>query len=204
VILAAVTGVIGDDFKGDGYTPPVFSDSNSLIGLKLGDKKRKYEQPKEEYVVKPVYNGTVIDHIPDQLGWKLAHAMRFDDPEKFSRGRVVYAQGLPSKSLNSKEIMMLHHHELNEAELRIAAMVAPGVTINIIRNGEVISKYKTQLPDVINGILQCDNKRCISNDPKEDAPGRFYVKKREPAELSCHYCDTLHGMEKGNMKMVMK
>jgi aspartate carbamoyltransferase catalytic subunit len=204
VILAAVTGAIGDDFKGKGYTPPVYNECNSLIPLKLGGKKRKYEQPKEEYVVKPVFHGTVIDHVPDQLGWKLAHALGMDDSDRFSRGRVVYAQGLHSASLNSKEIMMLHNHELSEAELRIVAMVAPGVTINIVRNGAVTAKYKTQLPDVINGILQCDNKRCISNDPKEDAPGRFYVRNRNTAELSCHYCDTMHGMEKGNLKTVLK
>jgi aspartate carbamoyltransferase regulatory subunit len=204
VLLAAVTGVIGEDFNGKGYVPPVFGEIDSLIPLKLSDKKRQYEPSKEEYVVKPVYNGTVIDHIPDQLGWQLVHALGMDDTERFSRGRVVYAQGLHSKLLNSKEITMLHGYELNDAERHIVAMVAPGVTINIIKNGTVTAKYKTQLPDKIDGILQCANQKCISNDQKEDAPSRFYVKKREPAELSCHYCDTIHGMQKGNLKTVMK
>lgn len=204
VLLAAVTGVIGEDFAGKGYKPPVFGEVDSLIPLKLGEKQRKYDPSKEDYVAKPVYNGTVIDHVPDQLGWKLAHALGMDNVERFSRGRVVYAQGLHSKSITSKEILMLHGCELSDEERRIVAMVAPGVTINIIKNGTVTSKYKTQLPDKIDGILQCANQRCVSNDQKEDAPSRFYVRKREPAELSCHYCDTLHGMQKGNLKTVMK
>jgi aspartate carbamoyltransferase catalytic subunit len=193
VLLCALLGTIGDDFKGKGYNPPTYNDSNTLIPI---ERKSEEKSKNKDHIIRPVYSGTVIDHIPEGMAIKLYHALGLGN--KFSR--TVMAQGLNSRSMNSKEIMMLSGHELSETELNTIAMIAPGVTINIVRNSEVAKKYKTQLPDKITGLLTCSNNRCISNDPREDAPSIFYTQKREPvAELSCHYCDTAHSFKKGNL-----
>ncbi|HSU72759.1 MAG TPA: aspartate carbamoyltransferase [Candidatus Binatia bacterium] len=203
VLLAAVTGSIGNDFRGKPYQQPLFTDTNALVSLPFSAKKREYDS--KDYTIKPVHTGTVIDHIPDQLSWTLAHQLGLDSKDRFARGRTAHATGLSSKTLKTKDVLMIYGYELSEADSRIVAMVAPGVTINTIRNGEVVAKYKTQLPDKIQGILECVNERCVSNDAREDAPSVFYVTQREPtAELSCHYCDTVHGMAQGNLKTVLR
>ena len=202
LLLSMVDGAMGEDFKGKGYIARQLSDASTLVRLPVGNETKE----RKDYQLRPVYNGTVIDHIPDQVGFKLVRALGLDDENKYSRGRVGLAQGLSSKRIASKEIIHLNGHELSPQECNIIAMIAPGVTINIIRSGHVTDKYRTQLPDKItHGQLQCSNTNCISLDRREDAPNIFYVIHKEPAaELQCHYCDTVHSYKRGNLKTVMK
>ncbi len=107
---------------------------------------------------------------------------------------------MPSASMGKKDILMIDDYELSEHELNTVAIISPGVTINIIRDQKVVAKGKTQLPDRIKGLLECSNTRCVSHNPHEDAPSIFYF-QRESEELRCHYCDTLHSVKRGNLKI---
>jgi len=198
VLLCAVLGKIGKDFTGESYKQRELSEKNSLEAITLRTDKQTKHDP--EHHLKPVYNGTVIDHLPDGMAVKLYLALHLDD--KFSRHRARIAEGLGSERMTTKDLLMIKDHRLNETELNTVAMLFPGVTINMVNQGQIVEKYKTQLPDKIKGLLECQNSKCISRNEREDAQSIFYTVKREPAaELKCHYCDTLHGYKMGNLKL---
>ena len=190
VLFCAILGVIGDDFKGTGYVRPNLSEKNTLIELPIGEKKKI-----EQFEIKPVYTGTVIDHIPAGMAVEIDRRV-FEN--KFMRGGI--ARAVPSKRMPTKDIMTLVNYELTGEELNIVAMMAPGVTINIVKEGTVVHKYRTQLPDVVIGQLQCKNSECISRDDKEVATSKFYTKRRDPVLLQCHHCDTLYTETKKDMR----
>ncbi len=226
VLLAAVLGKIGEDFNGEGYKQPQYNDTDALVEIKReamrqqpdtldsvtefqlsqmsADQARaivkKAQQEKGDQRIVPVHSGTVIDHIPDLMAVRIYDALHLGDETKHTRGRARIAEGVYSGSLKSKDILMIDGRTLTQDECRIIAMIAPGVTINIVDQGQVVRKYKTQLPGKIEGVLECSNETCISRDLKEDAPSIFYLTRRTPqAELSCHYCDKLHGYKRGNL-----
>ena len=50
-------------------------------------------------------------------------------------------------------------------------------------------KKQVTLPDVLVGIVKCDNPKCITNNEPMDT--LFEVIDREKVELKCHYCDRI-------------
>ncbi|HIH61495.1 MAG TPA: aspartate carbamoyltransferase regulatory subunit, partial [Methanobacteriales archaeon] len=72
------------------------------------------------------------------------------------------------------------------------ALIAPKATINIIRDYEIVEKWKVHLLDEVHGILKCPNPNCITNK-REPVETRFYVINREPVILRCHFCERLMG-----------
>jgi aspartate carbamoyltransferase regulatory subunit len=74
-----------------------------------------------------------------------------------------------------------------EDEINRIALVAPNVTLNIIKNYEVIEKKKVILPNEIIGIVKCNNPKCITNN--EPMKTRFHIIDKEKVELQCHYCE---------------
>ena len=100
---------------------------------------------------------------------------------------------VPSKQLGLKDIVKIEGRELVPEEVDKIALLAPGASINIVRNYQVMDKKRVKLPNSIRGIVKCGNPACISNS-NEPVQTQFYVKSQEPLMIRCHYCSFL--MEK--------
>ena len=94
---------------------------------------------------------------------------------------------VPSGAIGSKDIVKVENRELEEEEVDRISLIAPNATINIIRDFEVIEKYRVDLPEKLVGVVKCGNPNCISNT-NEPVISRFIVNKK-PVELRCIYCD---------------
>ena len=72
----------------------------------------------------------------------------------------------------------------------IAKLLSPGITINEVKNEQIIKKIKPPLPQKISGILKCNNPRCITSDEKylEDV---FDLVDEDKGLYKCQYCDTI-------------
>lgn len=132
-----------------------------------------------------IRDGTVIDHIPPGQALKVLRIMGVDGGE----GHVVtVAMNVPSASKGRKDIVKVEGREIRPSEMDRIALLAPGATINIIREFEVAQKYQVQLPDVLEGVIPCENPNCISNQ-REPVPSRLCVRSREPLILRCAFCE---------------
>ena len=140
---------------------------------------------KHELKVKPIENGTVIDHIPANKALQVLKILGL--PEEGIN--VTLAMNVSSK-LGFKDIVKFETRELGPTEIDKIALIAPDATINIIRDYEIISKNQVRLVKELNGIVKCTNPKCISNT-SEPIESRFYLVESDPITVRCHYCESL-------------
>lgn len=135
--------------------------------------------------ITPIKNGTVIDHISSGMGLKVLSILGIKADTNSTVSVLIHAQ---SKQTGFKDVVKIEDRELQPKEVNKIALIAPNATINIIRNYEVAEKHEVKLPNIVKGIVKCENLNCISNT-KEPIESKFIVLSRNPPKLKCHYCD---------------
>jgi len=136
-------------------------------------------------IVSKIMNGTVIDHIPAGKALDILNVLNIKGSEGL---RIAVLMNVESKKLGRKDIIKIEQKKLTPTEVNVIALIAPTATINIIENFLVVSKYRVEIPEVIEGILRCPNPTCISNKGGEPIRSRFKVVSREPLKIQCVYC----------------
>lgn len=140
---------------------------------------------KKELAVAALENGTVIDHLPVESVFKLAHLLELANSDSI----ITIANNLPSSRLGKKGIIKIADRDFSPELLSRIALLAPSAVINTIRNYEVVKKEAVQMPDEVIGILTCTNPKCITRN--EPMPSRFITSHSPEGEITlrCHYCD---------------
>ncbi|CRK85476.1 Aspartate carbamoyltransferase regulatory chain [Candidatus Providencia siddallii] len=134
--------------------------------------------------VEAINYGTVIDHIPPQIGFKLLKLFKLTETDE----RITIGLNLPSSNLGKKDIIKIENTVLTAEQANQLAMYAPGATVNCIENYQVIKKLLLKLPNCINNILFCPNCNCISHN--EHVSSEFTVKKiAKEVILTCNFCE---------------
>ena len=142
-----------------------------------------------ELIVSKIENGTVIDHIPAGRALAVLRVLGITGKEGM---RVALVMNVESSKLGKKDIVKIEGRELTPEEVNIISAVAPTATINIIRNFEVVKKFKVSPPEVIKGRFKCKNPTCITNAPREPVEPTFYLVRKEPPLFVCAYCGRYH------------
>ncbi len=145
-------------------------------------------------MVAAIENGTVIDHIPSGKLFEVISLLHLDELSN----AVMIGFNLKSKKMERKSIIKIADKFFSDAELNQLSVVAPNVSLCIIRNYEVAEKKCVSLPEKLRGIVKCANPKCISNN--EPMPSLFHVSDRENGILRCHYCEKEQNLE--NVKLV--
>lgn len=137
--------------------------------------------------VAKIRNGTVVDHITPGYALDVLRILGIT-----GRGNDIVSalMNVASKKYRRKDMVKIENRELKPEEVNKIALVAPHATINIIRKHEVVSKRRVKLPSVIRGTVRCANPSCITNTGEPIEPV-FYVGRKTPLRLRCHYCDRI-------------
>ncbi|KUK45562.1 MAG: aspartate carbamoyltransferase regulatory subunit [Methanothrix sp.] len=138
-----------------------------------------------ELRVTPIGNGTVIDHIPAGQALNVLKILGID---RTTEATISVLMNVSSLRSGKKDIVKVEDRELKEEEVNKISLIAPGATINIIRNRRVVEKYTVDMPDLIVGVLRCPNPSCISNT-NEPIKSQLLVKSKNPVVLRCVYCE---------------
>lgn len=138
---------------------------------------------KKELAVAALRSGTVIDHIPAAVLFKVARIL---DIEKLDTA-VTIGNNLASAKLGKKGIIKVADVFYPTETLNRIALIAPHAKVNVIRDFEVVEKRRVTLPDEITGIVRCNNPKCITNN--EPMTTRFTVVDRDDVTIRCHYCN---------------
>ena len=134
--------------------------------------------------VEAIKRGTVIDHIPAQVGFKLLTLFKLTETDQ----RITIGLNLPSGEMGRKDLIKIENTFLTDEQVNQLALYAPHATVNRIADYEVVGKSRPNLPDRINSVLVCPNSNCISH--AEPVSSSFAVKKREnDIALKCKYCE---------------
>lgn len=138
---------------------------------------------KKELAVAALRNGTVIDHIPSRALFKAVELLGLADLDV----SVTIGYNLHSGRLGSKGIIKVADVTFAPDVINRIALIAPTAVINTIRDYEVVGKQPVALPETLRDIVVCNNPKCVSrNEPMASV---FHVVGRDPATLSCHYCE---------------
>ena len=140
----------------------------------------------KELKVKPIKNGTVIDHITSNRALSVLKILELPN----EKTTVTVAMNVLSSEMGSKDIVKIEGRELAPKEVDKIALIAPSATINIIRDYEIVEKSKVRLLDKINDILKCPNPNCITNTD-EPVQIKFFVTGKKPVVLRCYYCERI-------------
>lgn len=133
--------------------------------------------------ITPIRNGTVIDHIRPGMALRVLKMLELNGDKK----AISIAMHAHSKKEGYKDIVKIEDKELKPREVNRVAIVSPDSTINIIRDYQVVNKYKVTMPEVIEGIVKCENLNCITNQ-REPVESKMIRTSDEPPAFRCFYC----------------
>lgn len=138
---------------------------------------------KKELAVAALESGTVIDHIPSAALFKCVKLLGLDSMTH----QLTIGNNLPSEKLGTKGIIKVADTFFPEEILNRIALIAPTAVVNTIRNYEVVEKRPVRLPEVIRGIVRCDNPKCITNH--EPMLTVFIQDSDKHGFIRCQYCN---------------
>ncbi|HGV9304752.1 TPA: aspartate carbamoyltransferase regulatory subunit [Vibrio fluvialis] len=140
--------------------------------------------------VEAIRNGSVIDHIPANLGIKILSLFKLHETNQ----RITIGLNLPSSALGHKDLIKIENIYLSKEQANQLALYAPNATVNQIEEYQVVNKLTLTLPVRIDGVFACPNSNCISHG--EPVSSRFRViLKQENVQLKCHYCEKVFSRE---------
>lgn len=142
----------------------------------------------EQMIVRPIREGTVIDHIPAGRALTVLKILGITGSEGY---RVAIVMNVESRKLGRKDIVKIEGRRLKREELDRIALIAPSATVNIVENYRVVKKMKVSLPQHLQNIIRCTNPTCITRQPREPIVPRFNLVSRRPLIYQCLYCGTL-------------
>ena len=140
--------------------------------------------PPEGLLISPIKNGTVIDHI---TSGEALNVLKIIGITGTTTESVSVATNVSSGKIGRKDIVKIENRELRKEEMDRIALIAPRVSINIIRDYKVFEKRGVERPEFLLGVVRCPNPGCITN-AHEPVSSRFEVL---PNGLHCMYCDWL-------------
>lgn len=130
-----------------------------------------------------IQNGVVLDHIQAGKSMEIYKHLHLDQLDC----SVAIIKNARSSHMERKDIIKIDSPV--ELDLDVLGYIDPNITVNIIRDGELVEKKHLELPEKLVNILRCKNPRCITvAEPQLDAI--FKLSNRSRHSYRCAYCDT--------------
>lgn len=73
-------------------------------------------------------------------------------------------------------------------DLEILGFIDHKITVNVIKDGEIVEKKALHLPKEITNVIKCKNPRCITSIEQE-LPHIFVLSDEETETYRCKYCE---------------
>ena len=69
--------------------------------------------------------------------------------------------------------------------------ISSDITVNIVKDRELVKKFKPGPPAELRNVITCRNPRCITS-VERGIPQRFRLVDKDSGDYRCVYCDTLY------------
>ncbi len=130
-----------------------------------------------------ITNGVVIDHITAGNAMRLYNLLGFDSLDC----SVAIIKNAQSSKLGKKDIIKIDGEVCPDMD--IIGYVDPGATVNIIKNGKLVSKCTIDMPKTLTNVIKCKNPRCITS-VEQEIEHIFKLTDAEKKVYRCIYCET--------------
>ncbi|MBD5444452.1 MAG: aspartate carbamoyltransferase regulatory subunit [Lachnospiraceae bacterium] len=130
-----------------------------------------------------IEEGYVLDHIEAGKSLSIYHHLQLDKLDCM----VAIIRNARSDKMGKKDILKVEC-DINTLDLDVLAFIDHSITVNVIKDGELIDKKDLVLPKKIKNIIKCKNPRCITSI--EQGLPHIFVLADEQAEIyRCKYCE---------------
>ena len=100
---------------------------------------------------------------------------------------VAIIKNVRSGRMGQKDIIKIDSPM--EVDLDVLGYIDSNITVNVIRNGQLVAKKHLQLPQKLVNIIHCKNPRCITvAEPQLGAI--FLLSDADTHTYRCAYCET--------------
>lgn len=127
--------------------------------------------------------GIVLDHIEAGKSLEIYYNLGLDKLDC----QVAIIKNAKSSKMGRKDIIKIEGG-LDTINLNILGYIDHSITINIIRDNQIVEKKTLKLPQKITNVIRCKNPRCITSI-EQDLPQIFYLADKETEVYRCQYCE---------------
>ncbi len=130
-----------------------------------------------------IEEGFVLDHIKAGKSLDIYDHLQLDKLDC----TVAIIKNARSNKMGKKDILKVEC-DLNMLDLDVLAFIDHNITVNVIKNGEIVEKKELALPMQIKNVIRCHNPRCITSIEQE-LPHIFCLADAEKEIYRCKYCE---------------
>lgn len=127
--------------------------------------------------------GFVLDHIQAGRCMEIYQYLGLDKLDCC----VAIIKNAKSKKMGKKDIIKIDGG-LDLVDLDILGFIDHNITVNIIKNGEIVEKKELTLPKTVTNVIKCKNPRCITSIEQE-LDQVFYLTDEDKQVYRCKYCE---------------
>lgn len=130
-----------------------------------------------------IEEGFVLDHIKSGEAMKIYHNLGLDKLDCC----VALITNAKSSKMGKKDIVKVEC-PIDRLDLDILGFIDHNITVNVIKDGEIVSKPKLVLPAKIVDVIKCKNPRCITSIEQE-LTQVFILTDEANETYRCKYCE---------------
>ena len=130
-----------------------------------------------------IRDGIVLDHITAGNGIRIYDILGLGKLDC----TVAMIKNADSSKMGKKDIIKVG--QVIDLDFAVLGYIDPGITVNIIRDGQLLKREHLSLPERVTGIIKCKNPRCITSCEQE-LEQEFRLTDRENKVYRCVYCDS--------------
>ena len=128
-------------------------------------------------------NGIVLDHIEAGKAMEIYRSLYLDNLDC----GIAIIKNAQSNKMERKDIIKIDGG-LDLVDLDVLGYIDCNITVNIIKDGEIIEKMPLSLPKKLTNIIKCSNPRCITSS-ETNLDQIFYLADASHHTYRCKYCD---------------
>ena len=133
-------------------------------------------------IIGQIKNGIVLDHITAGQGKRIYDILNLSSLSC----TVAMIERADSAKMGCKDIIKIG--QVLDIDFDVLGYVDPGITVNIIRDGQVSGRRKLTMPERVVGVLKCKNPRCITS-VEQELTHEFKLTDPKNRVYRCIYCE---------------
>ena len=133
-------------------------------------------------IIGQIKEGIVLDHITAGNSMNIYNVLNLGKLDC----TVALIKNADSPKMGKKDIIKISTHL--DIDLDILGYLDPGITVNIIKDGQVAERRKLALPQRVVNVIKCKNPSCITSVEREIV---HEFKLTDPVKkvYRCIYCE---------------
>ena len=127
--------------------------------------------------------GFVLDQKKKKKSMEIYRYLKLDELDCC----VAIIKNARSDKMGKKDIIKVECSP-EMLDLDVLGFIDHNITVNIIRDGEIVAKKPLTLPKKITNVIRCKNPRCITSI-EQGLDQVFFLADEEKEIYRCQYCE---------------